>query len=70
MPVNMGTTDRAIRLTIAALLAFAALVTGIFGHGLWFWLVLLEAAVLTMTALFGSCPLYSILGVKTCNSRR
>ncbi len=70
MPVNMGTTDRAIRLTIAALLVFAALVTGIFGHGLWFWLVLLVAAVLTMTALFGSCPLYSILGVKTCNSRR
>ena len=70
MPVNMGTTDRAIRLTIAALLAFAALVTGIFGHGLWFWLVLLVAAVLTMTARFGSCPLYSILGVKTCNSRR
>ena len=70
MPVNMGTTDRAIRLTIAALLAFAALVTGIFGHGLWFWLVLLVAAVLALTALIGSCPLYSILGVKTCNSRR
>ena len=70
MPVNMGTTDRAIRLTIAALLTLATLVTGIFGHGLWFWLVLLVAAVLTMTALFGSCPLYSILGVKTCNSRR
>ncbi len=70
MPVNMGTADRAIRLTIAALLAFAALVTDLFGHGLWFWLVLLIAAVLAMTALFGSCPLYSILGVKTCDKRQ
>ena len=70
MPVNMGTTDRAIRLTIAALLAFAALVTGIFGHGLWFWLVLLVAAVLTMTALFGSCPLYSIIGINTCPMKK
>ncbi|WP_298948491.1 YgaP-like transmembrane domain [uncultured Paracoccus sp.] len=66
----MGSADRALRLTIAALLAFAALVTGIFGQGLWFWLVLLVAAVLALTAVFGSCPLYSILGVKTCNRDR
>ncbi len=70
MPVNMGTADRAIRLTIAALLFFAALVTGTLGDGLWFWLALLVAAVLTMTALFGSCPLYSILGVESCKTRK
>lgn len=67
MPVNMGTADRAIRLTVAALLFFAALVTEILGQGVWFWLALLVAAVLTMTAIFGSCPLYSILGIKSCD---
>ena len=34
------------------------------------YLVLLVAAVLTMTALFGSCPLYSILGCQSCKSRK
>ncbi len=70
MPVNMGTADRAIRLTVAALLFIAALGTGSLGTGLWFWLALLAGAVLTMTAIFGSCPLYSVLGINTCARRK
>ncbi|NHF73433.1 YgaP family membrane protein [Paracoccus xiamenensis] len=69
MPVNVGSADRAIRLAVAVLLLFAALVTGTLGHGLWFWLALLVAAVLILTALLGSCPLYSIFGVQSCTRR-
>mgnify|MGYP001801185929 FL=1 len=63
---NMGKTDRAVRLVIAALLVFVALGTSIVGSGVVFWLALVVAAVFTLTAFVGNCPLYWIVGLKTC----
>ena len=65
MTTNMGTIDRGGRLLIAAVLAFLALGTGAL-TGVLFWLALAVAAVFTLTAFVGSCPLYSIIGLKTC----
>ncbi|WP_425091491.1 YgaP family membrane protein [Tropicimonas sp. S265A] len=66
MITNMGKFDRGGRLAIAAVLLFLALGTGVLGSGLLFWLALVVAGVFTLTSFVGNCPLYSIIGLKTC----
>ncbi len=68
MTTNMGKIDRGVRLAVAAVLAFLALGTSALGSGILFWLALIVAAVFTLTALVGNCPLYSIVGIKTCST--
>ncbi|MBI4618664.1 MAG: DUF2892 domain-containing protein [Desulfobacterales bacterium] len=63
MQQNMGTIDRAIRTSLALVVAIlyftnnlsglAAIVLGIF------------AIVFLLTSLVGFCPLYTVLGIKT-----
>ncbi len=68
MKKNMGTTDKIIRLIIAAILAvlyFSGIVTGTIGI-----VVAIVAAVLVMTTLTGFCGLYTILGINTCKVKR
>lgn len=65
MMKNMGTIDRGGRLVIAALLAYLALGAGML-TGFLFWIALAVAAIFTLTAFVGNCPLYSIVGLKTC----
>lgn len=65
MPTNMGKIDRAGRLLIAALLAYLALAAGVL-TGVLFWIALAVAVVFTVTAIVGNCPLYRLIGLKTC----
>ncbi|MBO9475681.1 DUF2892 domain-containing protein [Shimia sp. R10_1] len=65
MMKNMGMIDRGGRLIIAAALVYMALVAGVIG-GVLFWIALAVAAVFTLTAFVGNCPLYRIVGLKTC----
>lgn len=64
---NMGLIDRALRLLIAAALAYFALVAGVLS-GAVFWIGLAVAAVFTLTAIWGSCPIYRVIGLKTCRA--
>lgn len=66
MTTNMGKTDRGLRLVIAAALLFLALGTPVLGSGVLFWLALVVAPVFILTAFVGNCPLYGIVGLKTC----
>ncbi|QFS84026.1 hypothetical protein FIU97_14825 [Roseivivax sp. THAF40] len=66
MMTNMGKLDRGARLVLAALLVVLALGTNVLGAGILFWGALIVAAVFTLTALIGNCPLYSVVGLKTC----
>lgn len=66
MNVNMGMIDRGLRLVVALVLLYLALGTTALGGGLLYWLALLVAVVFGVTALVGSCPLYSMLGIRTC----
>lgn len=66
MTTNMGKTDRSLRLVAAALLYFIAFGTTLAGSGILLWLTLIAAVVFTLTAVVGNCPLYSIVGLKTC----
>jgi hypothetical protein len=66
MTVNLGSADRLLRLVIGfALLAFAV---GIIAPGSGYnwigWLGIVAIA----TAVFARCPLYSVIGLRTCSA--
>jgi len=63
MTVNMGMTDRIVRVVVgAALLAFAL---GYLAPGTsWNWLGWI-GVVPILTALLGNCPAYSVFGCST-----
>lgn len=64
MEKNMGNADRVIRLIIAAVIAilyFTNILTGTVGI-----ILLVLAAVFTLTSVISFCPLYVIFGFKTC----
>jgi hypothetical protein len=65
MTINMGKLDRGGRLAVAAALIFLALGTNVL-TGFLFWVALVVAAVFTLTAFVGNCPLYGLVGLKTC----
>jgi len=64
--VNMGTTDRLLRLIAGVALLVAVLVAGVGGEGWLRWLLLAVGVVLTATAVAGTCPAYLPFGISTC----
>lgn len=66
MPTNVGNIDRLFRIVLGiALLAWAlGFIPGI-AASVWGWIGIIPLA----TALMGSCPVYSILGVNTCGRK-
>jgi hypothetical protein len=68
MKKNMGNTDRIIRLIIAAVFAilyFTNTVTGTFGI-----ILLVLAGVFILTSLISFCPLYTLVGLNTCERKK
>ncbi|RMF06997.1 DUF2892 domain-containing protein [Candidatus Woesearchaeota archaeon] len=59
---NVGSIDRLVRL-IFSLVFF---IMGMLYQPLW----LAVSVVLLLTAVFGACPCYSLLGINTCEVRR
>lgn len=59
--MNVGTVDRVVRLTVAALL-FAVF---FYVPGPLHWLGLVGIVPL-VTALIGWCPIYTLFGISTC----
>lgn len=59
MTRNIGTVDRIARLVLGALLVVLALTGSI---GVWGWLGLIFIG----TAFVKFCPIYKVLGIKTC----
>ena len=63
MKVNEGGLDRMLRIAAgAALIAWAAL----FGGPVWAWVGVVPLA----TGSIGMCPLYSIIGLNTCSTKK
>ncbi|MFK7754558.1 MAG: DUF2892 domain-containing protein [Sedimentitalea sp.] len=59
LATNLGSLDRTLRIVIgAALMVLAALGT----IGIWGWL----GAILVVTAFLKFCPIYRVLGFKSC----
>ena len=68
MSRNVGTVDRYVRIVVGLALVAFAFQNGLSIQG-WHWLGL-AGFVLLATALFRSCPAYSVLGCSTrCTAR-
>ena len=68
MKKNMGSTDRILRIIIAAVIAilyFNGTVSGTLGL-----VLLILGAVFVLTSLVSFCPLYSIFGLNTCPAKK
>ncbi|MGE0853004.1 MAG: DUF2892 domain-containing protein [Hyphomicrobiaceae bacterium] len=66
MATNMGTVDRVLRIVVG--LALIGLALGLFGpnyQSLWGWLGVVPLA----TAVVSWCPLYTMLGIRTCKTQ-
>jgi hypothetical protein len=71
MTTNVGTIDRLLRAAIGIVLLWLAFASGlpamdatIIGYG-----AAVIGVVMLLTALFSTCPLYSIFGIRTCRVR-
>ena len=62
MKANIGSVDRVLR-TVVGVTLLGLVATGTIGW--WGWI----GAVPLLTGLFGTCPLYSMLGINTCGLR-
>ena len=60
MKANLGTLDRSLRI-VAGLVLIGLSLMGVIGW--WGWIGLVPLA----TGLFRFCPVYRLLGIKTCN---
>ncbi|WP_339547442.1 YgaP family membrane protein [Pseudomonas sp. RA_35y_Pfl2_P32] len=60
MKANIGTIDRSLRI-VAGLLLIGLSLSGVIG--MWGWIGLVPL----VTGIFRFCPVYTVLGIKTCN---
>jgi hypothetical protein len=68
MSANVGMFDRAVRVIIGLALIAYAIPLGFASSG-WNWLGWFGVIPLA-TAIFGFCPLYTVLGLSTCPAKR
>lgn len=67
MSKNMGSIDRVVRLVVAAALLYAAFGgAAVAAAGVVHWLAIAVAVIFAITAVVGNCPIYSVLGIRTC----
>jgi len=67
MKANMGTTDKVIRIALAA--AVAGLYLGGVISGVLAIVGLAVVGIFVLTSLIGFCPLYAIFGLSTCKTK-
>jgi hypothetical protein len=68
MKKNMGTTDRIIRILLAAVFAylyFGGIVTGTLGL-----VLVIFGGVFLLTSLVSFCPIYTLFGLNTCSTKK
>ena len=66
MKKNMGNADRIIRLVVVAALV-TLYATGMIS-GIWGTVALVAAGIFALTSVVGFCPIYTIVGIKTCKT--
>lgn len=68
MKKNMGNLDRILRIVFAlamAILYFSNIITGVLGV-----VLLVVAGIFVLTSLVSFCPLYTLIGLNTCDSKK
>lgn len=64
MTKNMGSIDRGVRLVVAGVLGLLIALGMI--EGTWMIVATVVAVVFLATSFMSSCPMYSLLGLRTC----
>lgn len=71
MQPNVGIIDRLLRLVLGIGLIGAVLAEStVFGSAVFRYGAVIVGAVLVMTATLRICPLYTLLGLRTCDCER
>jgi len=67
MTTNMGSLDRVLRLIVGVALIVAPLMNylGLGASSAVAYTLMAIGGILTLTSVFGVCPLYSLLGIQT-----
>jgi hypothetical protein len=70
MSANVGTIDRVIRFLLGAVLIAMPFASGaaLFDSGAALYGFPVVGAILVLTSLFRFCPLYRLIGVRTCRA--
>jgi hypothetical protein len=68
--INVGTIDRILRMVVGLVLLYLAFLSGLpaFAGGIMKYGAAVVGVVMLVVATIRICPLYSILGFKTCRS--
>ena len=68
MTTNVGTIDRVLRAVLGIVLLYLAFLSGLplFAEGLPKYAAAIIGIVMLVTSTLKLCPLYSVLGLKTC----
>lgn len=67
MKKNVGSTDKIIRYVIAVVALYFAY-KGV--ESPWNYILYLVAGIMVVTAVTGSCPLFSVFGISTDKSKK
>lgn len=68
MKKNLGSTDKVIRYILAIVALFIGLLSGVSGFVQGVFISV--AVILIGTSLLSFCPLYAIVGLKTCKNEQ
>ena len=68
MTKNVGSTDKIIRIVLAALIAVLYLTNVI--SGTIAIVLLIFAVILVLTSFFSFCGIYTLLGISTCKLKK
>ncbi len=63
MKINLGTVDRLLRLVVGVVLIALVFIGP---QTAWGWIGIIPL----VTALAGNCPVYSVLGLNTCSTKK
>ncbi len=64
MKANVGTTDKAMRISIGLILMMVAIITSM---GTTLTVIFMTAGIVSLlTSIFGFCLLYRLIGIHTC----
>lgn len=68
MNTNVGTLDRVLRAALGLVLLYLAFFGGLplMEAAVWKWGAAAAGLVMLATAAFRFCPVYSLIGLKTC----
>jgi hypothetical protein len=68
MKKNMGNVDRILRVLVSVVLValyFGGIIEGTLGI-----VLIAAAAIFTLTSLVSFCPIYTLIGVSTCPTKK